>query len=109
MRRLAILIVAATLAVSSAAYGKGRGSDDGFDDSGRHHSDSSRVEFYGTVNKIPKDRVGIWVIDHQRVRVDRDTFVDEEHGIIRKGTRVEVKATRGEHGGLRAHKIEFKR
>ncbi len=70
-------------------------------------TDHKRGELYGTVQSIPQERVGIWMIDNEKVLVDERTWFDREHGEIVVGSFVEVKGDYKNHS-FHARKIEKK-
>ena len=47
-------------------------------------------ELYGTVQQMPENGIGTWVIGGQKVVVTEQTEIEEDEGRIRVGTCVEV-------------------
>lgn len=72
----------------------------------RNHDDSNH-EFYGSIEKIPANRIGIWIIGGREVNITQDTFINEEHGKVEVGAYVELEGTTSS-GSFTATKIEVK-
>ena len=68
----------------------------------------SESKFYGTVQKIPADRLGTWVVNSREIMVTKETRIKEEYGSAAEGAYVEVE---GNNTGktFTAYKIEVKR
>jgi hypothetical protein len=68
----------------------------------------SESKFYGTVQKIPADRLGTWVVNSREILVTKETRIKEEYGSAAEGAYVEVE---GNNTGkaFTAYKIEVKR
>jgi hypothetical protein len=71
------------------------------------HSEKHEGKIYGTVEKLPKDVIGTWVVDGKEILVTKDTFVEEEYGKPAVGAYVEIE---GSYTGktFTARKIEIK-
>ena len=54
------------------------------------HSERYENEFDGTVQQIPEDLIGIWVINGKYIHVTRDTHIEREYGQPEVGSYVEV-------------------
>ncbi len=69
---------------------------------------SYESRIYGTVEKIPPERVGLWVIGRRGIIVTRETRIIERHGKVAVGAYVEVE---GNNTGKRfsASRMEVKR
>ncbi len=69
---------------------------------------SYESRIYGTVEKIPPERVGLWVIGRRDIIVTRETRIIERHGKVAVGAYVEVE---GNNTGKRfsASRMEVKR
>lgn len=55
----------------------------GDDSQGWKQYDLSRKQeskIYGTVEKIPSELIGTWIVDGREVLVTRETFIEKEHG-----------------------------
>ena len=63
-----------------------------------------RGKIYGTVEEMPADRYGIWMIDGHQVRVTQATRLEEEYGQAELGAYVEVK---GRNDGQLMHAVEL--
>jgi len=74
----------------------------------RHESSRNESKFYGTVEKLPADRIGIWMVHGREILVTKDTRIKEEYGKAAVGSYVEVE---GNNSGknFSAYKIEVKR
>jgi len=83
--------------------------DHHYDRNGKYAaSDSYEFKLYGTVEKMPQDIIGTWVVKGRNIVVTRDTRIDEEHGRVVTGAYVEVEGTVVNNTFL-AHKIDVKR
>ncbi len=69
---------------------------------------SYESRIYGTVDKMPPERVGLWVIGRRDIIVTRETRIIERHGKVAVGAYVEVE---GNNTGKRfsASRMEVKR
>ena len=45
-----------------------------------HGSAKSESKFYGTVQKIPADRIGSWTVNGREIKVTPETRIKEEYG-----------------------------
>ena len=61
---------------------------------------AAEQEFYGIIEKRPKENVGIWVIGGRKVEVTAKTRLEPDRGPLIVGACVEV-----EHAGTRAIEI----
>lgn len=64
-------------------------------------------EFYGTVQQIPENLIGTWVIDGKNIQVTKDTNIKREHGQPGIGSYVEVEGRYVDNTFI-ARKIEVK-
>jgi hypothetical protein len=89
----------------SENYESGRGSDEGHEN---HGSGRGESKFYGTVQKIPADRIGSWTVNGREIKVTGATRIKEEYGAAVSGSYVEIE---GSNTGkvFTADKIEVKR
>jgi hypothetical protein len=87
------------------AFASGREGDESCEKSGAGKSES---KFYGTVQKIPPERVGTWVVNGREILITRETRIREEYGTVVEGAYVEVE---GNNTGktFTACKVEVKR
>ncbi len=101
---LAVLGITIALAAGPALSSGTEG-----EESNEHHG-SGRVEskLYGTVEKIPSDRIGSWRVNGREIKVTNETRIKEEYGKAVTGAYVEVE---GSNTGklFTAYKIEVKR
>jgi hypothetical protein len=105
---MATVVGAVGLALSLAA-GVGQASERHYDREGEHGvSEHHESKYYGTVEKMPKDRIGTWVVKGREIVVTSDTRIEEEHGRAEAGAYVEVEGTIAGKS-FTAHKIEVKR
>jgi hypothetical protein len=109
--------ISAILGVSpafSSSYKGGEGSEqhesEHHNDEGHEKHDSAKggSKFYGTVEKIPADRIGSWTVNGREIKVTGATRIKEEYGSAVSGAYVEVE---GSNTGkvFTADKIEVKR
>jgi len=94
-----------TAVTAGPALSSGREGAESYEHRGEGRSES---KFYGTVQKIPQDRVGTWIVDGREISVSKDTRIKEEYGAAVEGAYVEVE---GDNTGktFTARKIEVKR
>jgi hypothetical protein len=87
------------------ALASGREGDESCEKRGAEKSES---KFYGTVQKIPPERVGTWVVNGREILVTKETRIREEYGTVAEGAYVEVE---GNNTGktFTACKVEVKR
>lgn len=83
VRLAAIAGIASGLAVHPAMA-----DDHGQREPGRHES-----KFYGTVDNLPQDHIGVWVVNGRQIMVTRDTRIKEKHGRPEPGAYVEVEGS----------------
>lgn len=57
-------------------------------ETGRYES-----KFYGIVDDLPQDRIGVWVVNGRQIVVTRDTRIKEKHGRPEPGAYVEVEGS----------------
>ena len=71
-------------------------------------SEGYRGKFYGTVEQMPSNRIGTWIVDGRTVEVTPQTRIEEEYGRAGVGSYVEIKGyTDGKV--FRAQEMEVKR
>ena len=77
---------------------------------GEYYKQGERYEnkFYGTVQQLPEDLIGIWLIDGKYIHVTKDTYIEREYGQPGVGSYVEVEGRYTENTFI-ARKIEVKR
>ncbi|NOZ05885.1 MAG: hypothetical protein GXP41_05975 [Chloroflexi bacterium] len=68
--------------------------------------DQTYDDFYGTVETMPANRIGMWVVSGRNVQVDANTRIDEQHGAATAGAYVEVKGARQADGSTLATEID---
>ncbi len=77
---------------------------------GDHHRSGNAYEtkLYGTVEKLPQDRIGTWIVEGREIVVTADTRIKEKHGKVEAGAYVEVE---GNSTGktFTAYEIEVKK
>jgi hypothetical protein len=102
-----VTVLVSSLVFAGLFVGTGIASE--YERSGKDYEHSERHEdkIYGTVEKLPKDVIGTWVVDGKEILVTKDTFVKEEYGKPAVGAYVEIE---GSYTGktFTAHKIEIK-
>lgn len=96
MKKITSILVAAMMlaAFQGAVYA---GDDHGY-----------RSTFYGTVEELPAEFNGTWVVNGRPVEVTPQTTIEQEHGRIAVGSYVEIKG-RSDGRKFTAHKVEVKR
>lgn len=72
------------------------------------YKEGYRSKVYGTVEKVPADFYGTWIIDGHQVLVSRSTRIEQEYGRADVGAYVEVKG-RNDGQLLHAYELETKR
>ncbi|RNC70334.1 MAG: hypothetical protein ED859_05840 [Desulfuromonadales bacterium] len=108
MRNVAAVVVACGLPLSLPA-GPAQASEERYEREGGHGaSEHYESKYYGAVEKMPKDRIGTWVVKGREIVVTKDTRIKEEHGRAEPGAYVEVEGT-VVGKSFTAHKIEVKR
>jgi len=68
--------------------------------------DQTHDDFYGTVETMPANRIGMWVISGRNVQVDANTRINEQHGTAAAGAYVEVKGAHQADGSTLATEID---
>ncbi len=70
--------------------------------------DAYETKLYGTVERLPQDRIGTWIVEGREIVVTADTRIKEKHGKAEAGAYVEVE---GNSTGktFTAFEIEVKR
>jgi len=106
--RTALLVAGLGIAAALSAgpaFSSGSHGDDSYE---RHDSGRSESKLYGTVEKFPSDRIGIWTVNGREITVTGETRIKEEYGRAVAGAYVEVE---GNNSGksFTAHKMEVKR
>ena len=54
------------------------------------HYEKNHSEIYGTVDQMPTDLIGTWIINGRTVEVTSQTQIEQEYGKIKVGSLVEV-------------------
>jgi hypothetical protein len=72
------------------------------------HGERYENEFYGTVQQIPENFIGTWIIDGKNIQVNRDTYIEREYGQPGVGSYVEVEGRYIDNTFI-ARKIKVKR
>ncbi len=107
IRAAAALLALGIMVVLTAgpALASGREGDESCEQRGAGKSES---KFYGTVQKIPPERLGTWVVNGREILVTKETRIKEEYGTAVAGSYVEVE---GNNTGktFTACKVEVKR
>jgi len=106
IRGVAVLTLGIVTALSvGPAYSSGREGRERQDQQGAARTES---KFYGTVETIPADRIGTWIVDNRDIMVTTDTIIKEKYGKAEEGAYVEIKGD-NTGGTFTAYKIEVKR
>lgn len=102
---LVLTVGMVTVLSAGPACSSGREDDEAYEQRGAGKSES---KFYGTVQKIPAEQTGTWVVNGREIMVAKDTRIKEEYGKAVEGAYVEVE---GNNTGktFTAYKIEVKR
>lgn len=72
------------------------------------HDDGYRSKFYGSVEKMPADHVGTWVVNGRAVEVTNRTKIEQEYGNVQVGSYVKIKG-RSDGETFHAYELEVKR
>ena len=72
------------------------------------HADGYRSKFYGTVEKMPADFTGIWIVNGRQVEVTPKTKIEQEYGRAVVGSYVEIEG-RNDGQIFHAYELEVKR
>ncbi len=72
-----------------------------------HGAEGVRIEskFYGVIEKLPRDLVGVWVVSGREITVTKDTSIKEKSGRVRVGAQIEVEG-RNDIKSFIAHEVE---
>lgn len=89
-------------------YASGSEREEPYEHREHHESTGGESKVYGTVKKMPSNRVGIWNVNDQKIQVTSETIIREEYGKATTGAYVEIEGTKTDKGFI-AHKIEVKR
>jgi hypothetical protein len=106
--RSAAVVAGLALSIAIGAGPAFSSSDRGNEGSEKHESGKSESKLYGTVQKIPADRIGSWTVNGREIKVTADTRIKEEYGKAVSGSYVEVEGT-NTGKVFTATKIEVKR
>ena len=71
------------------------------------HGERYGNKFYGTVQQIPENLIGIWIVDGNTIQVTKDTYIEREYGQPGVGSYVEVEGRYIDNAFI-ARKIEVK-
>ena len=71
------------------------------------HGERYENKFYGTVEQIPENFIGIWLVDGKYIHVTKDTYIEREYGQPGIGSYVEVEGRYIDNTFI-ARKIEVK-
>lgn len=89
-RKTAAVAVAAMLSLSFAPGSARAGDHEGRREDDARQSGSYESKIYGTVEKLPQDRIGTWIVNGREIVVTRDTRIKEKHGPAEAGAYVEA-------------------
>jgi len=98
MKKMITIMLAAVLVMSGQQLVKASSDND----------DGYRSKFYGTVEKMPTDHVGTWIINGRQVEVTNNTKIEQEYGKVLVGSYVEIKG-RSDGKTFHAYELEVKR
>ena len=106
MRKVVVVSIGC-LILTALVIGAGFASDSGRSGKKSGHSEQHESKIYGTVEKLPQEVPGAWIVDGNEILVTKDTFIKEDHGRPAVGAYVEVE---GSYSGSTfiARKIEIK-
>ena len=106
--KTAVAVIGLGMAAATVP-GNGFASGSEREESYEHHdSRGGESKIYGTVKKMPSDRIGTWTVDGREIKVTNETRIKEEYGKAVIGAYVEIEGTKTDKG-FTAHKIEVKR
>ncbi len=60
---------------------------------GDYASGTAQSKIYGTIEKLPQDLVGTWVVKGREIVVTKDTVIKEKHGKPEIGAYVEAEGS----------------
>lgn len=108
MKKIAIVIISILLAALLVTIGNA--SEYEQHERGKYYEHGERYEnkFYGTVQQIPENLIGIWIVDGKNIQVTKDTYIEREYGQPGVGSYVEVEGRLIDNTFI-ARKIEVKR
>ena len=108
VQRIGIVAVAALLSLSVAAGGVLADDHEGRRAGEHRKGGDYESKIYGTVEKLPEDLVGTWVVNSREIEVTKETKIKEKHGKAEAGAYVEVE---GNVTGktFTAYEVEVKR
>lgn len=98
-----ILIAVVAALMQWLVYTEALASDHGGCFAGHYES-----KFYGTVESMPQNLVGIWVVNGRKIVVTKETRINEKHGRAVPGAFVEVEGG-NTAAGFNASEIKVKR
>jgi len=107
MKKIAIAISSIFLAVLLATIGNT--SEYEHREKGEYYEQGEKYEnkFYGTVQQIPENLIGVWTVDGKNIQVTKETYIEREYGQPKVGSYVEVEG-RYINNAFIARKIEVK-
>jgi hypothetical protein len=105
--RKVIIVSIICLVLTALLIGAGFASDSGRGGRKSEHGEGHESKIYGTVEKLPQEVPGAWIVDGKEILVTKDTFIKEDHGRPAVGAYVEIE---GSYSGTTfiARKIEIK-
>ncbi len=106
--RLALVITCAGVMVALLSGQAVSSSNKDGETGEKHESSRNDSKFYGTVEKLPADRIGTWTVSGREIVVSKETRFKEEYGKAAAGSYVEVEGT-NTGKKFSASKIEVKR
>ena len=62
----------------------------GKEDKDEKSKEKNEAKFYGYIQKMPKERTGIWQDKDKKIKVDKKTEIDEKYGKAKVGSYVKV-------------------
>lgn len=98
MKKMSAIILAGVMILTGQQFVQA--SDD--------YGEGYRSKFYGTVEKIPQDYIGTWIVNGRAVEVTTSTKIEEEYGRATLGSYVEIKG-RNDGQIFYARELEIKR
>lgn len=98
-------LVLSVAIVAAPAFSSSDREEKGYE---KHESGKSESKLYGTVQKIPADKIGSWTVNGREIKVTSETRIKEEYGKAVTGSYVEIEGT-NTGKTFTAYKIEVKR
>ena len=98
MKKITVILLAGTMILAGQLV---NASDDDY-------SKGYRSKFYGTVEQIPSNYIGTWIVNGRQIEVTPRTEIEQEYGRATVGSYVEIKGS-SDGRTFDAYELEVKR